>query len=73
MCCCGVDDNAVQTFFLQKSTWIEFIESGFLRCKCGAKVKCDSVKYEYTTGMFDFKYSNKKCTVSADKGIATGG
>ena len=56
------DDPAVQTFFLQKSVLIDYVESGDdLRCKCGAKVECIKVDYEYTAGRFQFQCTNKTC------------
>ena len=55
------DDSAIQTFLLQKSTLIDFVESDNMRCKCGCKWKLKRTLYEYTAGTFKFKCSNPVC------------
>ena len=58
---CLVDDDGIQTFFLQKSTLIDWVESGCMRCECGCKWKSNRTMYEYTAGTFEFKCTNPKC------------
>lgn len=62
------DDDAVQTFLLQKSTLIDFIQGGCLRCTCGGRVTHTHTSYEYTAGRFTFQCTNKACkkTISYD-------
>jgi hypothetical protein len=55
------DDSAIQTFLLQKSTLIDFVESDNMRCKCGCKWKLKRTLYEYTAGTFEFNCTNPAC------------